>query len=300
MSQTIDLSQYPAPEILESLSFDAVFEQVKAFFIARFPNDEALAAEKGVPTQAQVTLLMEVEGNLIVKALQAYAYHALQIRGRVNDAAKATMLAYATGTDLDNLAAFYSVSRLEGESDTDLRGRLVLAVDGFSTAGPVGAYKFHALSADDDVKDVSIQAHTPTAGSVTVNVLSRSGDGVADPATLAAVLAALNDEDVRPLNDTVLVNSATVNTFTVDAQIYLYGNLDQSVVLAAAESAVQAYVDSVHRLGHDVTLSGLYSALHQPGVQRAEIASPAATIINDETEASFCVGINLTYGGTDV
>src|SRR3546814_9711108 len=41
------------------------------------------------------------------------------------------------------------------ESDSDLRRRLVLAPEGYSVAGPEGAYIFHALSAHPDVLDAS-------------------------------------------------------------------------------------------------------------------------------------------------
>ena len=220
------------------------------------------------------------------------------MRARVNDAAKATMLAYATGTDLDNLAAFYSVERKLNETDTDLRARLILAVDGFSTAGPVGAYKFHGLSADDDVKDVSVTS--PAPGDVLVTVLSNTGNGVSAQTTLDAVEAALNDEFVRPLTDTVIVQAASVQDYAVSAQIWCYANIDTEVVRLAAQAAAEQYVESVHRLGFDVTDSGLKAALHQPGVQRAEIVSPAVPIVRNSDEAAFCTGVTVTYEGIDV
>lgn len=295
---SIDLSQYPAPEVLEALEYETIFSEIKEHFLGQFPEGEAEAAEKGVPTQAKAALLMEIEGNLVVKALQAYAYHATQMRARVNDAAKATMLAYAGGSDLDNLAAFYMVERKDGESDTELRDRLVLAVDGFSTAGPVGAYKFHGLSADADVKDIGVES--PVPGQVLITVLSRSEQGVPDQAVLDTVNAALNDEDVRPLTDQVIVQAATVGTYDIDAEIWCYGNVDSEVIRAEAAAAAQAYADEVHRLGYDVTISGLYRALHQPGVQRVSITSPAATIVNDASEASFCTSVTVSYEGIDV
>ncbi len=295
---SIDLSRYPAPEVLEDLGYEEIFDEIKEHFLSQFPKSEAEAAEKGVPTRVKAALLMDVEGNLVVKALQAYAYHATQMRARVNDAAKATMLPYATGTDLDNLAAFYMVERKEGESDTELRERLVLAVDGFSTAGPVGAYKFHGLSADADVKDIGVQS--PTPGQVLITVLSRSGNGTATQALLDIVYRDLNNEDVRPLTDHVVVQAATVNHYQIDADIWCYGNADSTMVRADAEKAAQAYADAMHRLGHDVTISGLHRALQQSGVQRVEINQPLASVVNDAHEASFCTAVKVSYEGIDV
>ena len=44
-----------------------------------------------------------------------------------------------------NGAYEYGVERLEGEKDDRLRMRGQMALDGFSTAGPIDAYKFFAL-----------------------------------------------------------------------------------------------------------------------------------------------------------
>ena len=49
------------------------------------------------------------------------------MRARVNDAARAVMLASATGHDLDHLAALFSVARMKIE---DERGELVGEPDG--------------------------------------------------------------------------------------------------------------------------------------------------------------------------
>ena len=57
------------------------------------------------------------------------------------------------------------------ESDTALRYRIQLSLEGYSTAGPVGAYVFHGLSADGRVKDIS--ADSPSPGQVLITVLSQ-------------------------------------------------------------------------------------------------------------------------------
>jgi len=295
---TIDLSKYPAPAVLEKLDYEAILAEMRALFVARFPADPVASAELGVPSQMEVELLFVAEGNLIVKALEAGAYYALQLRGRVNDAAKAMMLAHATGADLDNLAALYMVARLAGESDGELRTRLILAVDGFSTAGPIEAYRFHALSADADVKDVAVQS--PSPGLVRVGVLARTGDGTPDATLLTAVQAALSTDDVRPLCDTVEVVAPSVISYAVSALIWVYPGVDGEIVRQAAEDACWEYARDTHRLGYAVTISGLHRALHQAGVQRVEIVSPAAEIMPTAFEAAYCTNVTVTNEGTDV
>jgi phage-related baseplate assembly protein len=183
------------------------------------------------------------------------------------------------------------------ESDADLRRRAQLALEGFSTAGPEGAYVFHALSAAADVLDVS--ATSPSPGDVLVTVLSRTGSGAAPAPLLATVAAALNADDLRPLCDNVVVQSAAIVSYAITATLYFYAGPDSAVVMTAAQAATTASAAAQHRLGRDVTISGLHAALHQPGVQRVVLTAPAASLTIGSAQASWCTGITLTNGGTD-
>ena len=53
-----------------------------------------------------------VDSEPITKLLQENAYREVILRQRINDAAVANMLAWAQGSDLDNLVANWNVSRL--------------------------------------------------------------------------------------------------------------------------------------------------------------------------------------------
>ena len=222
-------------------------------------------------------------------------------------------MAYATGADLDHLAAFFGVSRAlvsagdpqaqppippTYESDARLRARAQLALEGYTSAGPVGAYVFHALSASPRVKDVQVQS--PLPGDVLVTVLATDADGTPDAALIAAVDAALNGEEVRPLTDRVTVQAATVQPYSVEAALTFYSGPDAATVTAAALAAVTAYADAHHRLGHDITRSGLIAALHQPGVQNVLLTAPAADIVVDATEAAYCTAIDIQDAGVDL
>jgi phage-related baseplate assembly protein len=293
----IDLSLLPVPDVVETLDFEAILAAMKADLAARAPDLAAVLA---------------LESEPVVKLLQVCAYREVLLRARVNDAAQAVTLARAVGADLDNLAALFGVVRLvispgnpsaippvlpRLESDADLRRRAQLALEGFSTAGPEGAYVFHALSAAADVLDAS--AVSPSPGDVLVTVLSRTGSGAAPAPLLATVAAALNAGDVRPLCDNVVVQSASIVSYAITATLYFYPGPDSAVVLAAAQAAATAYAAAQHRIGRDVTLSGLFAALHQPGVQRVEMAAPAASLTIGSAQASWCTGITLTNGGVD-
>lgn len=166
----IDLSQLPPPQLLESLDFEAIYANKLAQFKAIYPDWSAV-----------------LESDPVVKLLELSAYQELMLRAWVNDAAVSTMLAYARGTDLDNKAADYGVSRLlmtlanpdaeppieaVYEEDERLRYRCQMALEGLSVAGSRGAYLFHSLSASAWVTDASVDS--PVFAAVPISDALRS------------------------------------------------------------------------------------------------------------------------------
>jgi len=299
---TIDLSVLPAPNVIEQLNFEVLFAERKAALIAAIPAEQ----------RATLARTLELESEPLVKLLQENCYRELMLRQRVNEAARASMVAFATGADLDQLAANYGVTRLVlfpgnkqaippipaiYESDSALRVRLPGAFEALSVAGPVGSYQHHALSADGRVADVSVTS--PAPAHVTVTVLSREGDGTAPVDLIKKVNTALNDEDVRPVADRVTVLSADIVHYDIEAVIYCYPAPEYEPITDAAQAQLKRYTTQQHRLGRDIVLSAIYAALHVPGVQRVEIKKPAADMILDKTQASYCTHINVTLGGTD-
>ncbi|WCG85046.1 baseplate assembly protein [Pectobacterium sp. A5351] len=302
MSGLIDLSLLPAPDVVETLDYEALYAERKAMFIALFPVEQRDAITR--------TLLLESEP--LTKLLQLSVYHELLLRQRVNEAASANMLAYAAGNDLDQLAANVNVQRLVitaedttaippveavMESDADLRTRTQQAFEGLSVAGPTAAYEFHARSADGRVADA--RAVSPSPAAVTVTVLSREGNGSASDELLQAVNAALNAENVRPVADRVTVQSAAIIAYEIAATLYVYPGPEAEPIRIAAETRLQAYITAQHRLGRDIRRSAIFAALHVEGVQRVDLESPVEDIVLDKSQASYCDSWVLSVGGSD-
>lgn len=302
MSGTIDLSQLPPPVVVEPLDFETLFAQRKAAFIAMYPEDE----------QEEIVRTLELESEPITMLLEENCYRELLLRQRVNEAARAVMLAYSTDSDLDNLAVNFNVERLTiqeeddsvtppieavMESDADLRTRTQQAFEGLSVAGPTAAYEFWGRSADGRVADIS--AVSPTPACVTISVLSREGDGTASDDLLSVVATALNDEEVRPVADRVTVQSAEIVPYQIDATLYIYPGPEAEPVRQASEQQLQAYIAAQNRLGRDIRLSAIYAALHVEGVQRVELAQPVADIVLSDYQASHCTEYTITVGGYD-
>lgn len=293
----IDLSQIPAPDIVEALDFEALLAERKAELLAAIPEDQ----------RAAIQSVLSLESEPLNKLLQASTYRELLLRQRVNDAARAVMLAHAQKGDLDNLGANWDVLRLVitpaddtavppvaavMESDSDFRARIQLRLEAFTTAGSEASYRYHALSASGQVRHASVES--PTPGYVTVYVLSRQGDGTASAELVAAVRAALSGETVRPLTDNLTVLSASVVPYVIEASLIVDRGSDAEVVRLAALAALQAYADNMHMLDADPSISGFYRALHQPGVKRATLTTPAANIMMAKGQAAHCTAITLT------
>jgi phage-related baseplate assembly protein len=293
----VDLTLLPPPDVIEALSFEAIVATIKADLVERLP---AIAAT------------IELESEPATKLIEAFAYRELTLRARINDAARACLLAYAQGADLDQLAANYNQQRFAiepgnpaaippvaptYEADDELRARVQLAFEGLSVAGPTQAYEFHARSADPRVADVSATSPLPCEALITV--LSRDGDGTAVADLLLAVEAALNAETIRPVGDRVTVQSAEIVPYAVEAVIHCYPGPETEPILAAAQAQLAAYISAHRRIGRDIRRSAIYAALHVEGVQRVELAAPAADVVISLEQAASCTASTVTLGGAD-
>ena len=275
MTTTIDLSQLPPPAVVETLDYESMLEEYKVDVRARFPELEE-----------------DLESEPVIKILETAAFRELLLRQRINDAAQGVLLATASGSNLDQLVALLGVRRLEGEEDAAFRRRAQLALEGFSLAGPSGAYRYYALGADPTVKDVFVTS--PNPGDVQVTVLSTVGNGQPDNALITKVTAALSDETVRPLCESVTVQAAEIVEYQVVAALTLESGPDAATVLATARSALDRAIANAHRLGIGAPLSALYGARHVAGVRSVNLTSPAADVAVTSTQAAYATTVELT------
>lgn len=293
----IDLSQLPAPDVVAVPDFESLLAERKEAFIALCPTDEQDAMRR--------TLALESEP--ILKLLQESTYRELLLRQRINEAAQSVMVAYALGSDLEQLAASYNVQRLtvtpadpdavppieaEMESDDDLRLRVPAAFEGLSVAGPAAAYEFYARSADGRVADVS--ATSPAPAEVLITVLSREDDGSAPADLLTNVETTLNDESVRPVADRVTVQGAAIFNYRVEARLHLYDGVVAGPCLDAANAALATYLDEQKKLGRSVRTKSYGAVLRVAGVDWVDMVEPASDIIMDRTQSGFCTGTTVS------
>lgn len=291
---TVDLSALPAPQVLEDLNFEEVYQEDLSTFRLHMGDNWSAA----------------LESDPVTKLLEVGAYRKLGNRARVNDAAKALMLAHAKRGDLDQLAANVGLKRLVVqaedltavppvaevlEEDDALRERVQMVYEGLTTAGPRNSYILHARNASGLVADAT--AESPSPAVVDVTVLSLDGDGEASPELLAEVADQLNDDDVRPVGDRVNVRSAEVLRYRIDAVLYLTGTgPENEATLAECKRRLQAWINPRRRLGVEVSRSAIDAELHISGVRRVDLTG-WADIRPTKAQAAWCTGFELTRGG---
>lgn len=143
----IDISKLTAPKIIEELDYETILNSYKAKLIELLPSWTASV----------------LESDPANKILEVAAYREMLLRQRVNEAARAVMVAFASGSDLDHLAAFYPEERLAGAKATypaKLRLSAVIDVDSIVPAG------YHVIAKNGEILAALMSNVTISAGEI--------------------------------------------------------------------------------------------------------------------------------------
>lgn len=320
----IDLSLLPSPDVVETLEFEALYQQILGDFRAHM-GDQWTAV---------------LESDPVVKLLEVAAYREMIMRARVNAAAKASLLAYAKDADLDNRAADYGVERLTiraadpdavppvaavMEIDEALRYRTRLSLEALSVAGSRGAYEYHGLSASAELVNVSVDSPrfsgialdaavkaqlpdgaivvvcdytaglaNPLPGDVSLAILPRLDSTTPAAQLVTTVQAALSAESVRPITDRPRVQAGAAADFKVQAVLQVEAGPDPAVVKDTARKGLDAAIAEARRLEGQLPLSAIYAALHVTGISRVDLIHPVAGMVCDKRHFPNCTSISLT------
>lgn len=283
MTDLPDLSNLPPPEVVEEISYEAFLSELAAEIKARF-------AAVGVDWDVDQ---LEIDSAII--QAQAATYREMSLRSRINYVAQQGFLYFASGANLDQLAAWLDVTRMDGEDDERLKTRYRLATIGRSPGGPADRYRKVALDSDLDVRAVAIwrEGRDPT---VNVAVLSNSGNGEPTPTLLAKVETALTQPDVQVVSDRFNVQSAIRRTVNVAVSV----RLDLTVPESVADTVAATLVTAWHKqdlLGLDLTRAFLIQEANVTGVTNVEVIEPAQDVVAAENEAIGIGTVTVTISG---
>jgi phage-related baseplate assembly protein len=187
------------------------------------------------------------------------------------------------------------------ESDENFRERIQIAPESFSVAGPRGAYESWARSAHQGVVDVAVLGPPDTEpGNVEIYPLMENGE-IPSQEILDAVYAVCNAEDIRPMTDYVHV----LPPVPVSYDLTLTWWIDRSratqvtAIQQAVSEAVQAWIKwQRSALGRDINPSELNHRLVAAGAKRAEITSPAFTVLTG-SQVAVPGNVAVTFGGIE-
>jgi len=263
----IDLSLLPVPEIFAPIDAKSLEQDLADTFAALHP-----------PSAETIML----NSDPMRKVLQLVAYRAALQRDDFRKDAAIGLVATASGNGLDQRAAQIPLTRLSGESDDEFRKRIRFAFDGFSSAGPRGAYRFHAENAHVDVRSVVVRSprvsdtgsDAPEAGQVFVYVIG-AADGTLPITVRDAVEVALNDEFVIPTSADVQVKDPEIVAFDVTATLTIDVDLSPQLITAAAQAALESYLSGSLDFGGRITRTDIITALNVEGVVEVELQAPA-------------------------
>lgn len=314
-----DLSQLPIPTVRELLDYETLLAERCAELNALYPlvfaeGQPVLKAAELIQTETErywkIPLnegaglyYLDLDSDPATRLLQADTYRELLLRNRVNQAALATMPMFAVGADLDHIGVRYGIHRLTVipaanslpavmETDLAYRKRILLALEGFARGGSQGWYLFNAFNSSGLVKDAAV--YSPSPCEIIITILSHEGNGSASVELLSIVQTHIESRHTRVLGDRITVRSAEIVPYTLTADIYFYPGPGTEAVLASINTAWLAYRSRSERIGHWITQSGLDAALHQMGVYRAVVNTPAALPLQIAShQAPYCTGFSV-------
>lgn len=194
--------------------------------------------------------------------------------------------------DISNIDESHSGA--DEESVESLRERIRLAPESFSNAGSEGAYRFHTLSAHQDIIDVEVLSDE--AGIVEIYPLTTSGNPSEE--LIQIISDYLSSEKVRPLTDKVEVYSPERVDFSVNAILTLYQDADLNTVQTLVNERLTAFKkEMASKLGKDIVPTQIIALLNSIyGVYKVELTSPQYQVLTKKQWANL-ESFNIRIGG---
>lgn len=306
----MNLLKYATGNYLENLGAFKGVERLPAAgssVIMRFSMKAARTAATAVPAGTRVTsggsVYFETETYAEIPAGQTY----VDVRAVCTTVGVASN-SYAVGAInrmVDTVPYIDAVANTtaptggrDTESDEDLRERIFLAPENYTTTGSAQAYEYFVRLYDPTIADVKIIS--PTAGRVKVLPLLADG-AIPDSGFLAGLSDFLSRPGIKTLTDDLVVAAPSKTNYNINIK-YWINSSDASAAASIQENvaaAVDAYVAwQKSKIGRDLNPDELIYLLRAAGAKRVQITSPVFTTIGDEAVASLA-SKTVTYGGLE-
>lgn len=185
------------------------------------------------------------------------------------------------------------------EDDDNLADRIYLAPSSYSVAGPDGAYEYWAKTYNPGIEDVFVDSKTP--GTVDIYFIMSGGE-IPDETMVEGLQEYLEQEEIRPLTDKVVVQAPGVVNYSIDFSYFINQSdaAQAAVIQTQVQKAVSEYVLwQKTKVGRDINPSELVKRVMAAGAKRVEIRKPDFKKIEREGIAVLEGEANIIYGGLE-
>ncbi len=199
-------------------------------------------------------------------------------------------------TAVTNTVATYGGA--DREDDDSLKERIFAYPNSYSTAGPTGAYEYHAKTASPEIGDVVVRSEVP--GEVDIYFICEDG-GIPGAALIQKVKDHLDDRSIRPLTDKVTVRAPAVREYEIRITYYIPSSSKSAVasIQADVDTAVSIYNTwQTEKIGRDINPSYLIQKVMEAGAKRVTVESPVFTVLDESTVAKTGT-VTVSFGGVE-
>lgn len=184
------------------------------------------------------------------------------------------------------------------ETDDELRERIYLAPESYTSAGSKGAYEYYVREYDPTIEDVYITS--PSARVVEIRCILADG-AIPETEYINGLTDYLNQDDVKMLTDQVVVEAPETVSYNLNFTYYI-NQSDRAraeTIQTAVNKAVDAYKKwQCTKIGRDINPDYLVQLVKEAGAKRVVITSPSFTIIPVDSVAAIN-SQTVTYGGLE-
>lgn len=205
----------------------------------------------------------------------------------------------------------------EVENDESFRFRILLSMADKSTAGSEETYLSFTYKSDERIEDVAVSRGLLSFEEYIPLLINKNENEVravlnkifadmgivkvyyysskADELMQNRIEAQLNAKEVRPLTDTVVVEKATEVSFSVNAELKILPGQETATVFSNAKENLNAGLNSLKKIGTDITLSEINDFLRVPGVKEVVINFPTGNLEIADNQIGICSETTITY-----
>jgi phage-related baseplate assembly protein len=316
---TIDISKNEKPEFVPPGNFSELYKT----YAKRF---DELLREEGINDY------VFSDSDPISFDIEMMVYERIKVNQAINATALQCLLPFSKGKALDGIATLFNIKRdviLDPstgqplvdpetgaplkETDEELRRKILLSFEVYSTAGAASAYRYHTLKVGEQYGLRDTKPYSDGPGLVKVPILfssellalelpasereaylAKESDKESDALTI--IEDYLNRPDIKPLTDLLTVEKAQIRKIEISAEILTERGVDPEIVYKEAFSSLGAYRDSLFNIGEPLSISNLYASLVVPNVKRVSLTGVTGDIDPGPNEAILLIYSQETVG----